>query len=459
MAAAAAAALRPHLSLLSGGAGASSALQALAFVSPILPHYRRRRVVRSSASSSPSPSPPPSPEKEAEVEVGAIPTAESCVNLGLQLFSKGRVRDALEQFENALELNPNPVEAQAALYNKACCHAFREESNKAADCLRTALRDYDLKFGTILNDPDLAPFRASPEFKELQEEALRGGEDIGSGFRRDLKLISEVQAPFRGVRRFFYIALTAAAGISTLFTIPRLILAVQGGDGAPDLLETAGNAAINIGGIVVLVALYFWENKKEEQQITQISRNETLSRLPVRLSTNRITELVQLRDITRPVILAGSKASVTRALQRAERYRTELLKRGVLLIPVIFGASQKDQSKPRGFGSSRSAASVPSVGDDFEKRTESIAAKSRLKAEVRFKADIVSPEQWESWIRDQQESEGVTPGEDVYIILRLDGRVRRSGRGMPNWNDILQELPRLEDLLSKLEREHKTQAD
>jgi hypothetical protein len=54
-------------------------------------------------------------------------------------------------------------------------------------------------------------------------------------------------------------------------------------------------------GIVVLVALYFWENKKEEKQITQISRNETLSRLPVRLSTNRIVELVQLRDINRPV--------------------------------------------------------------------------------------------------------------------------------------------------------------
>jgi hypothetical protein len=34
---------------------------------------------------------------------------------------------------------------------------------------------------------------------------------------------------------------------------------------------------------------------------------------------------------------------------------------------------------------------------------------------------------WFSWIRDQEESEGVTPGEDVYIILRLDGRVRRSG--------------------------------
>jgi hypothetical protein len=44
------------------------------------------------------------------------------------------------------------------------------------------------------------------------------------------------------------VAFIAAAGISTFFTIPRLILAVQGGDGAPDFLETAGNAAINIGG-------------------------------------------------------------------------------------------------------------------------------------------------------------------------------------------------------------------
>jgi len=32
------------------------------------------------------------------------------------------------------------------------------------------------------------------------------------------------------------------------------------------------------------------------------------------------------------------------------------------------------------------------------------------------------------WIKDQQKSEGVPVGEDVYIILRLDGRVRRSGR-------------------------------
>jgi hypothetical protein len=83
-------------------------------------------------------------------------------------------------------------------------------------------------------------------------QARLGGEDIGYGFRRDLKLISEVQAPFRGVRRFFYVAFSAAAGISLLFTIPRLFRAIKGGGDAPDLWETAGNAATNIGGTFVL---------------------------------------------------------------------------------------------------------------------------------------------------------------------------------------------------------------
>ncbi|KAI4301387.1 hypothetical protein L6164_034670 [Bauhinia variegata] len=421
-------------------------------IAPSLPYnsilLRSQRHIQFSLISCSSSSSSSSQTPEASTE-----TAESCVNLGLELFSKGRVKDALSQFETALSLNPNPVEAQAALYNKACCHAYRGEGKKAADCLRIALREYNLKFGTILNDPDLASFRALPEFKELQEEARLGGEDIGYSFRRDLKLISEVQAPFRGVRRFFYIAFTAAAGISTLFTVPRLFRAIKGGDDAPYLWETAGNAAINIGGIILLVALFFWDNKKEEEQLTQISRDETLSRLPLRLSTNRIVELVQLRDTARPVILAGNKETVSLALQRAERFRTELLRRGVLLVPVIWGEGKEAKIEKKGFGfPQKAAAALPSIGEDFEKRAQSITARSKLKAEIRFKAEVVSPAEWERWIKDQQKSEGVTPGEDVYIILRLDGRVRRSGKGMPDWQQIVQELPPMEALLSKLER-------
>ncbi|PNX67099.1 protein low psii accumulation1, partial [Trifolium pratense] len=102
----------------------------------------------------------------------------------------------------------------------------------------------------------------------------------------------------------------------------------------------------------------------------------------------------------------------------------------------------------KGFGPKPKVAEpLPSIGEDFEKRTQSVTAQSKLKAEVRFKAEVVSPAEWERdnivkvwidyilicanltrWIRDQQESEGVPVGEDVYIILRLDGRVRRSGK-------------------------------
>ncbi|KAA8543113.1 hypothetical protein F0562_021392 [Nyssa sinensis] len=428
----------------------------------LLKSQKRAHLSLISCSSSTSPSSP---------ELDTV-TAESRVNLGLSFFSKGRVKDALAQFDTALTLDPNPIEAQAALYNKACCHAYRGEGKKAADCLRTALREYNLKFGTILNDPDLASFRALPEFKELQEEvrcsnlhpifssplcgsveARQGGEDVGYSFRRDLKLISEVQAPFRGVRRFFYVAFSAAAGISLFFTIPRLIRAIQGGDDAPDIWATTGNAAINIGGIVVLGALFFWDNRKEEEQLAQITRDETLSRLPLRLSTNRVVELVQLRDTVRPVILAGKKETVSLAIQKAERFRTDLLRRGVLLVPVIWGEGREPKVEKKGFGiTSKAAAALPSIGEDFDKRAQSITAKSKLKAEVRFKAEVVSPAEWERWIKDQQKSEGVTPGEDVYIILRLDGRVRRSGKGIPDWQQIVKELPPMEALLSKLER-------
>ncbi|KAJ6972978.1 hypothetical protein NC653_033342 [Populus alba x Populus x berolinensis] len=126
------------------------------------------------------------------------------------------------------------------------------------------------------------------------------GEDIGYGFHRDLKLISEVQAPSRSATRFFYAAFSAAAGISLLFTIPRIFGAIKGGGDAPDLWETAGNAAINTGGIIVLVALFFWDNKRGEEQLAEITKDETLSSLPSHLSTNQVVKLVQLRDTVRP---------------------------------------------------------------------------------------------------------------------------------------------------------------
>jgi hypothetical protein len=54
-------------------------------------------------------------------------------------------------------------------------------------------------------------------------------------------------------------------------------------------------------GIIVLVALFFWDNKRGEEQLAEITKDETLSSLPLHLSTNQVVKLVQLRDTVRPV--------------------------------------------------------------------------------------------------------------------------------------------------------------
>lgn len=63
------------------------------------------------------------------------------------------------------------------------------------------------------------------------------------------------------------------------------------------------------------------------------------------------------------VILAGDKETVSRAMQNAERFRTELVKRGVLLVPVIWGAHTKVPVEKKGFGlPMKAATSLPSIG-------------------------------------------------------------------------------------------------
>ena len=61
------------------------------------------------------------------------------------------------------------------------------------------------------------------------------------------------------------------------------------------------------------------------------------------------------------------------AMQKAERFRTELLRRGVLIVPVIWGEGKEPQKvEKKGFGTAQKAAtSLPSIGvtcEGFHKR-------------------------------------------------------------------------------------------
>lgn len=61
--------------------------------------------------------------------------------------------------------------------------------------------------------------------------------------------------------------------------------------------------------------------------------------------------------------MAGNKETVSLALQKAERFRSELLRRGVLLVPVIWGQNNEKKVEKKGFGlSPKAVASLPSIG-------------------------------------------------------------------------------------------------
>ena len=51
------------------------------------------------------------------------------------------------------------------------------------------------------------------------------------------------------------------------------------------------------------------------------------------------------------VIIAGTKENVDKSMRAAEKYREDLLKRGVLLIPLVWNVDKKTLPKKKlGFG-------------------------------------------------------------------------------------------------------------
>ena len=67
-------------------------------------------------------------------------------------------------------------------------------------------------------------------------------------------------------------------------------------------------------------------------------------------------------------------------MQRAERFRTELLRRGVLLVPVIWGEGKETKIEKKGFGrQSKAAEALPSFGVRLDITLASISLALQLK--------------------------------------------------------------------------------
>lgn len=73
--------------------------------------------------------------------------------------------------------------------------------------------------------------------------------------------------------------------------------------------------------------------------------------------------------------MAGNKDAVATAMRKAERFRTELVRRGVILVPVVWAEGREPKAEKKGFGLSKKAASLPSLG---VRRTRGLNLFSRM---------------------------------------------------------------------------------
>ncbi|KAK9845516.1 hypothetical protein WJX81_008419 [Elliptochloris bilobata] len=250
------------------------------------------------------------------------------------------------------------------------------------------------------------------------------------GEREDvsIKIRSEVEAPFRALRLVFYGFFAVSASVGALIATTQVIAAWNHAPSALPLNDVLQSLGIDLGAVTVFALLFRSDYKAREKQMARLGREEGLSALSLRLATGKRIKLAQLRSFARVVLVAGTPAQVAAAMTAAEPYREELLARGVLVAEVPVFAAATTEAGAAGLATAPpppvAVDTAGSNGDD-----------------VRWRAAAVRPEEWRAWFEEQAglASAGVERG--LYVSLRLDGRVRGSGTGMPPWPRLVAQLP------------------
>ncbi|KAI8112872.1 hypothetical protein M9434_004192 [Picochlorum sp. BPE23] len=233
-------------------------------------------------------------------------------------------------------------------------------------------------------------------------------------------LRAEAEAPFRSFRIVLFGFGGVSAVLATLFSIPTLIGALAGAPNAKSLTDAFQDILINVAALGVCGYLLRGDLQAREKQMARLMREDQLGMCQVELSNSKMLRLGQLRGSARPVIIVGTKNQVAGALQQAEKFREALEERGVLIIaiPMYESSSQGSEEEEQGLD-------IPELTDK----------------DLRWRAKPVRVQEWKSWFDEQAAASGKSADQGLYVGLRLDGRVRASGRGCPPWDAFAAQLP------------------
>ncbi len=159
-----------------------------------------------------------------------------------------------------------------------------------------------------------------------------------------------------------------------------------------------------------------YDTSARDKQIARLQRETALSQLKCEINLNkpRLVTLQQLQGFARTVVVGGSEDYVTAALREAAEVKAEVKDRSICIIPVVLG----DGAQP-----------------SWAQISESTGLSD---PEVLLSPILVA--QWKAWLNLTMDEAGVPGDSNVYVGLRMDGRVRASGKGMPPWKKFIAEL-------------------
>jgi hypothetical protein len=165
---------------------------------------------------------------------------------------------------------------------------------------------------------------------------------------------------------------------------------------------------------LVFVFLYNRDEEAKKKQMARIGREERLGRLRCELAGGKSVRLEDVRGFSRVVIVAGDEEYVKTALEDAEQVKAALMERGVLIVPVL-------TTTPN----TAATSSIPAPED----------------ADRKFRATPLRLTEWIEWVNEQKQMAKVDGNSGVYVGLRMDGRVRSSGKGRVPFERFSVELP------------------
>ena len=304
-----------------------------------------------------------------------------------------------------------------------------------------AVNELGVKYSVCAEDPDLEDFRNSAEWLEIQEYMV-GGAGAES---REAKLRAEATQPFLLARLLVLGGLDLGALTGLLIITPRLLAALSGAEGS-DLPTAAKDFAINLVASGVLSFFVVRDLKSRARAKKKADVEGVLGRLCAVGPGGRPVPLSRLRGNRRAVIVAGSRGYVKGALGAAAPYRSALEENAISVVAVVLdGGKVLPPSKAtsssggaimpdaQGFGKAKvtpSAERGPEVAPE--------PALAGTSAPSRFQLEPAVPEAWEAWAAEQMQEAGGNEGRGLYVQLQLDGTVRSSGLGTPDWDDLAQ---------------------